>query len=156
VALPDLAYRLIGWFSTTRVDRAVHPVLYRLARGRGVTRHVLGAEMLLLTTTGRRTGRARTVALFAFPGSGGWIVIASRGGSKVLPAWYRNLESNPAASVQLGGETHAVRARDLDGAAYEAAFEQAAAAYPGYRIYRRESPIHIPIVLLEPVADGPP
>jgi deazaflavin-dependent oxidoreductase (nitroreductase family) len=156
VALPDLAYRLIGWFSTTRFDRALHPLLYRLARGRGVTGRVLGSEMLLLTTTGRRTGRSRTVALFAFRREGGWVVIASRGGSKVLPAWYRNLDAERAASVQVGGRTHAVRARDLDGEDYEVAFEHAAAAYPGYRLYRRESPIHIPIVLLEPAEGGVP
>ena len=164
MALPDLAYRLIGRFSVTRFDRFLHPLLYRLAGGRGITGRALGAEMLLLTTRGRRSGELRTVALFAFPRDGSWVVIGSRGGSKTLPAWYRNLEAERSASIQFGGRTLAVRARDLAGDEYEAAFEQAATAYPGYRLYRRRSPIHIPIVLLEPdspavpapTADSPP
>lgn len=152
VRLPDLAYRLIGRFSVSRFDRFLHPRLYRRTGGRGITGRVLGTEMLLLTTRGRRSGSPRTVALFAFPRDGGWFVIGSRGGTREIPAWYRNLEADRRATIQVGGATEAVRARDLDGDAYEAAFEQAAAAYPGYRLYRRESPIHIPIVLLEPVA----
>jgi len=155
VGLPDLAYRLIGRFSVSRFDRFLHPLLYRLAGGRGITGHVLGSEMVLLTTRGRRSGSPRTVALFAFARDGGWVVIGSRGGTRAIPAWYRNLEAQPAATIQIGGRTIAVRARDLDGAAYEAAFEQAAAAYPGYRLYRRESPVPIPIVLLEAIAPLP-
>jgi F420H(2)-dependent quinone reductase len=151
VALPDLAYRLIGRFSVTRFDRILHPILYRLAGGRGVTGRVLGADMLLLTTIGRRSGHERTVALFGFRRGSGWVVIASRGGTRVLPAWYRNLAANRSVRVQVGGVSRAAVARDLEVDEYESAFEQAAAVYPGYRLYRRESPIHIPIVLLEPM-----
>jgi deazaflavin-dependent oxidoreductase (nitroreductase family) len=156
VRLPDLAYRLIGWFSVSRFDRFLHPLLYRRMGGRGVTGRVLGAEMLLLTTRGRRSGEPRTVALFAFPRDGGWVVIGSRGGTRRIPAWYRNLETQREASIQVRGETIPVRARDLEGDAYEAAFEQGATAYPGYRLYRRESPLHIPIVLLEPASRPAP
>ena len=150
MALPDVAYRLIGWFSTTRFDRVLHPLLYRRFGARGVLGSVLGSEMILLTTSGRRTGQARTVALFAFDDGTGWIVVGSRGGSKVLPAWYLNLAAQPAASIRVGHRDVAVRARELAGAEYEAAFERAAEAYPGYRVYRRASPIHIPILRLEP------
>jgi deazaflavin-dependent oxidoreductase (nitroreductase family) len=155
VPLPDIAYRLIGRFSVSRFDRFLHPLLYRRTSGRGITGRVLGAEMLLLTTHGRRTGEPRTVALFAFARDGGWVVIGSRGGTREIPAWYRNLEARREATIQVRGQTLEVRARDLEGVAYEAAFEQAAAAYPGYRLYRRESPLHIPIVLLEPAPRTP-
>lgn len=150
MALPDLAYRLIGWYSTTRLDRFLHPLLFRLAGGRGVTGRVLGTPQVLLTTTGRRTGRARTVALFAFPAEGGWLVIGSRGGSGRVPDWARNLQADPAAVIRTpAGETR-VRARELAGEEYEAAFERAAVAYPGYRLYRRNARHHIPIFRLEP------
>jgi F420H(2)-dependent quinone reductase len=150
MALPELAYRLIGRFSVTRFDRALHPWLYRRLGGRWITGRVLGSEMVLLTTTGRRTGQARTVALFAFDDGRGWIVVGSRGGSKELPAWYRNLAAQPDASIQVGHRDIAVRARELVADEYEAAFELAARAYPGYRVYRRASPIQIPILRLEP------
>ena len=151
--LPTVAYRLIGRFSTTRFDRWLHPLLYRLTRGRGIVGRALGADMLLLTTVGRRSGRLRTVALFAFPlgaSPGAWAVIGSRGGSREIPAWYRNLEASPEATIQVGASVTPVRAREAFGAEYEAIFEGAAAVYPGYRLYRAEAPHHVPIVVLEP------
>lgn len=150
MALPDLAYRAIGWFSTTRLDRSLHPFLYRQLRARGILGRVLGAEMVLLTTTGRRTGRPRTVALFAFRDAAGWIVVASRGGSRRLPAWYRNLADRPEGTIQVRERAAPVHARELAGGDYETAFEMAARTYPGYRLYRRESPFPIPILRLEP------
>ena len=154
MALPTFAYRLIGRFSVSRFDRRLHPFLYRLSGGRGILGRILGCEMLLLETVGRRTGERRTVALFAFrrpEPTGSWAVIGSRGGSRTIPAWYRNLAAEPAAVIQLHGRRIPVRAREVEaGAEYESIFEQAASAYPGYRLYRAESPSHIPIVVLEP------
>lgn len=151
--LPTIAYRLIGRFSTTRLDRWLHPLLYRATGGRGVIGHVLGSEMLLLTTIGRRSGRPRSVALFAYPVTdpvGSWAVIGSRGGSGRIPAWYRNLDARPEASIQVHGTLAPVRAREVHDAEYELLFERAASAYPGYRLYRAEARHHIPIVVLEP------
>lgn len=150
MALPDVAYRLIGWFSTTRFDRALHPLLYRRSGGRGVTGRVLGADNILLTTTGRTTGLPRTVALFAFDDGQGWIVIGSRGGSGRVPDWALNLQATSAATIQVGRRSAPARALELAGDAYEAAFERAATAYPGYRLYRRNARHHIPIFRLEP------
>ena len=150
MALPDVAYRLIGWFSTTRIDRALHPFLYRLTGGRGITSRVLGSDQVLLTTTGRRTGRPRTVALFAFGSEGGWIVVASRGGSGRVPHWAHNLLANPSATVRTPADAVEVVAHELSGDAHEAAFESAASTYPGYRLYRRNARHHIPVFRLEP------
>ena len=149
MALPDVAYRAIGWFSTTRFDRVLHPILYRRFGARGILGRVLGSDMLLLTTTGRRSGEPRTVALFTFPDGDAWIVVGSRGGSRRHPAWYRNLVARPEASVRVRDRDVPVLARELHGDEYEAAFETAARTYPGYRVYRRRSPIHIPILRLD-------
>jgi deazaflavin-dependent oxidoreductase (nitroreductase family) len=151
MALPDVAYRVIGWFSTTRFDRALHPFLYRRSGGRGITGRVLGTDNILLTTTGRTSGQPRTVALFAFDDGRGWVVIGSRGGSGRVPDWALNLRASPMASLQVGSRTAPARARELADDEYEAAFERAAATYPGYRLYRRNARHHIPIFRLEPV-----
>ena len=66
--LPTLAYRLIGRFSTSRLDRWLHPLLYRASGGRGIIGRVLGSEMLLLTTSGRRSGRPRSVVALRLSG----------------------------------------------------------------------------------------
>lgn len=147
--LPDSAYRAIGWFSSTRFDRVLHPILYRWSGGRGVLGRVLGCEMILLSTTGRRSGRTRTVALFAFAIPGGWAVIGSRGGSGRIPAWYRNLEARREATVQVRDCAVPVVSRDADGEEYEHLFELASGSYPGYRLYRAAAAYRIPIVALE-------
>ncbi len=152
--LPAVAYRLIGRFSVTRFDRALHPLLYRRVAGRGILGHFLGCEMVLLTTTGRRTGARRTVALFAFPVAeppGSWTVVASRGGSGRIPAWFLNLEAMPDATLRVHDQLVAVRARQASVDEYELLFERAARAYPGYRVYRAEAVHPIPIVVLEPL-----
>ena len=150
--LPDVAYRAIGWFSTTRLDRFLHPLLYRATGGRGPTSHVLGSDQILLTAKGRRSGADRTVALFAFQADGGWIVVGSRGGSGRVPDWAHNLLADPRAVVRTPAGERPVTARELTGDAYEAAFELAATSYPGYRLYRRNARHHIPIFRLEPIA----
>jgi len=151
--LPTVAYRLIGRFSVTWLIRVLHPILYRWTGGRGILGRVLGSEMLVLTTTGRRSGRARRVALFCFAVGaplGSWAVIGSRGGSRRLPAWYHNLQADPRASVQVRGQRLPVQPREVFGDEYEAIFGLAAAVYPGYRLYRAEATHHIPILVLEP------
>ncbi len=151
--LPDFAYRLIGRFSVTRLDRILHPLLYRWSGGRGLLGRVLGCETILVTTRGRRSGHPRTVALFGFPIDRGWAVIASRGGSGEIPAWYRNIEADRGdVTVQVRAQSVEVVARDTDGEEYERLFAMAARTYPGYRVYRARAPYRIPVVALERAA----
>jgi deazaflavin-dependent oxidoreductase (nitroreductase family) len=159
MALPSFAYRLIGWFSTTRFNRILHPILYRIGGGRGILGRSPGVETIVVNLRGRRSGEPRPVALYAFPvgaevGSpdGSLAVVASRGGSGRIPGWYHNLMAGSPVEVSARGRRYDVRARELFGEAYELAFERAAAGYPGYRLYRRQASYHIPIVALEPVA----
>lgn len=150
MALSDTAYRLIGWFSTTRADRTLHPFLYRQLGGRWFTGHVLGADNVLLTTTGRHSGQPRTVALFGFEVDGRWVVVGSRGGSGRTPGWAYNLRDTQRATLQVRQRAAAVVAVELAGDEYESAFEHAATVYPGYRLYRKRARHHIPIFRLDP------
>src|SRR4051812_34950898 len=86
-------------------------VAYRLSAGRVAGRVPSGAPICLLTTTGRRSGRARTVPLLYVRDGAALVVVASRGGMTSHPAWYLNLCDDPDATVQLGATTLAVRAR---------------------------------------------
>ena len=106
--------------------------------------------MILVTTTGRKTSEPRTVALFAFPNDGGWIVVGSRGGSGRVPDWAHNLQADPRATLRLPAREAPALAHELAGDEYEAAFELAAASYPGYRLYRRNARHHIPLFRLDP------
>ncbi len=84
-----------------RVLSWTHLATYRLTRGRLTTRLGLpGAEMILLTSTGRKTGKPRTVPLLSVRHGDDWLVIASNAGLDRSPGWWFNLRANPAATVR--------------------------------------------------------
>jgi deazaflavin-dependent oxidoreductase (nitroreductase family) len=101
---------------------ATHVALYHATNGR-IGGSMLGGRVLLLTTTGNKTGKTRTVPVMYFDLDGTTHVVASMGGSPTDPAWYKNLKSNPTATIQIGGTKRTVRAETLTGAARERAWE---------------------------------
>lgn len=111
--------------------------------------------MLLLTATGRTTGRRRTTPLLYAPVGGGYVVIASKGGARRDPQWYRNLLAHPSAEVRVGGATVPVRARTTEGEERERYWRALTALYAGYDRYQAKTSRRIPVVLLERVSrDG--
>jgi deazaflavin-dependent oxidoreductase (nitroreductase family) len=121
--------------------------LYRRSGGR-IGGRVRGASVLLLTTTGRRSGRPWTVPVM-YQGEGdGWVVIASNGGSDRHPAWWLNLRARPEGTVQVGAETFPVAATRVSGAERERLWRKMADAYPGYDAYLKKTDRKMPVVLL--------
>ena len=132
----------------------VHRLIYRLSGGRVGTR--LGAmRVLLLTTTGRRSGRAHDVALNYFEDAGRPVVIASNAGDDRHPAWYLNLRAHPEAEIRVGTRTQPVRARLPEGSERERLWRRLVALDPSYEVYERRTSRPIPVVVLDP-ADGAP
>lgn len=126
-------------------------VAYRLSGGR-VAGHVpSGAPICLLTTTGRRSGRRRTVPLLYVPDGDNLVVVASRGGMGSHPAWYLNLLAAPSASVQLGSATKRMRARDATEEERRRLWPTLTAAYPHFDAYQVRTSRHIPVVILSPI-----
>jgi deazaflavin-dependent oxidoreductase (nitroreductase family) len=128
----------------TRVHRAV----YRLSGGR-IGGRLAGIRVLLLTTRGRRSGRERVAPLLYVETEKGFVVVASNAGDERDPAWWKNLEAHPEASVQVGGEHRAVRARRAGPAEEAELWPLLVAAYGPYQRYRERAGRPIPIVLLE-------
>ncbi len=136
---------------TVRAVSALHRVLYRATGGRlGKWLPGVDAPMLLLTTTGRRTGQRRTVPLLYLERDGGWLVIASFGGRDYHPAWYRNLVEEPACEVQIDGTRHRATAAVLAPERRAELWPEVVAAYPGYADYQARTDREIPLVLLTP------
>jgi F420H(2)-dependent quinone reductase len=131
-----------------RVMWRLHRLWYRASGGR-VGSRVAGLPVLRLTTTGRTSGKARSVMLTYLEDPRGYIVIASNAGDRRDPAWWRNLQADPAASVRTGRQTHAVRMRQLDGDEREQAWLRAVAAFDGYARYAASTPRTIPVALLD-------
>jgi deazaflavin-dependent oxidoreductase (nitroreductase family) len=116
-----------------------------------------GGRLLLLTTTGARTGGRHTTPLGYLPdGDGRVLVIASAGGAPKDPAWFHNLVANPRVTVESGDFTYEADAVVLAGAERDAAFARAAGADPGWARYEAESGRTLPVVALVPVLAGPP
>jgi len=126
-------------------------VAYRLSGGR-VAGHVpSGAPICLLTTTGRRSGRPRTVPLLYIPDGDDFVVVASRGGMGSHPAWYLNLLADPDASVLVGSATRRVHARDATEDERRRLWPALTAAYVHFDAYQLRTPRRIPVVILSPV-----
>jgi deazaflavin-dependent oxidoreductase (nitroreductase family) len=110
-----------------------------------------GATTLLLTTTGRTSGEARTVPLIFERDGDRCIVVASMGGAPMHPQWYRNLEVNPDVEVQIKGERFAARARTAQGEERDGYWALAAEQWPNYNVYAERTTRVIPVVVLDRV-----
>ena len=108
-----------------------------------------GAPLLLLTTTGARTGQPRVAPLTYTTDNGRWVVIASKGGAPTHPDWFYNLRANPEVTVEVGTESFPARATIAKGAERQRLFDQMAAQMPNFGEYQRNTPRQIPVVVLE-------
>jgi deazaflavin-dependent oxidoreductase (nitroreductase family) len=128
---------------------ALHRALYRASGGR-IGSHIWGLPIVLLTTTGRQSGRPRTVPLCALQQDESYVVIASYGGLDRSPAWWLNLQHDPRATVQLRGATRSVVAREAQAGERDRLWAEITRIAPGYLGYERRTTRRIPVVLLEP------
>lgn len=113
------------------------------------------ARLLLLTTTGARSGKPYTTPLAYLPdGVERMLVIASAGGAPNNPAWYHNLKANPRATVETGVLSFDVEAEVLEGTERDAAFARAVEGDPGWAEYQAKTTRTIPVVALR--VTGPP
>ncbi|MGX1491120.1 MULTISPECIES: nitroreductase/quinone reductase family protein [Streptomyces] len=116
-----------------------------------------GGRLLLLTTTGARTGRPHTTPVAYLPDGGERVlVIASAAGSPKHPAWFHNLVAHPEVTVEAGAFTYPARAVVLEGEERDRAFARAVEAEPGWAAYQERTERVIPVVALYEIAQGPP
>jgi deazaflavin-dependent oxidoreductase (nitroreductase family) len=145
---PNLLQRGIQWLAGTAPvawvsQRALHHVdrvLFRLSDGRTTLSTLLaGVPVVLVTTTGRRSGLERTTPLLGIPVGEHVALVGSNFGQSPTPAWVHNLEADPSARVEYRGTTVDVVARAATDDEADLAFERAAAVYPGYASYRERA-----------------
>jgi len=128
----------------------VHQVVYDRSGGR-IGASLAGRPMLLLRTTGARTGQARTAALLFVRDGEDYAVIASKGGDDRHPGWYHNLIADPDVEIQVGTDTVPVRARVAQGDERDRLWAAADAVNKGqYTTYQSRTDREIPVVVLAP------
>jgi deazaflavin-dependent oxidoreductase (nitroreductase family) len=126
----------------------LHTKLYKALGGRFVGSVGLGRKVLLLTTTGRKSGLERTTPLVYMPDGDDVIVYPSNGGKESEPAWWLNLQTNPTATIQLGATVRQVQARPASPDQHAALWPQAAQYNPHWRTYAQTVTRQIPLVIL--------
>lgn len=109
-----------------------------------------GAPLLLLHTTGAKSGRERVNPVMYLALDHGYAVFASKGGAPVNPDWFYNLLANPRVRAEIGTETVELTARVADGQSRERIWTTQKSAYPGFADYERKTTRQIPVVILEP------
>lgn len=120
----------------------------RANAGRATSGPFGGRDLLILTTTGAKSGEPRENPL-AFTRSGDdYVVIASKGGAPSHPAWYHNLLRHPDVVLEVGGERFPARARVAHGEERDRLYAAQAALMPGFAEYQQKTSRRIPVVVL--------
>ena len=108
-----------------------------------------GRPVLLLTTTGAKSGQPRLAPVVYSREGDLYVIVASKGGAPTHPGWYHNLLANPVVTVEVGGETFEARARVTESAERDRLFAQRVAQSPGFGEYQKKTTRVIPVAVLE-------
>ena len=149
--LPSWLYIAGGYVVTNHQVARFHRWLIERTGGQGLVGHPLGLEMIVVTTTGRRTGEKRTIPLGAVRDGDRWLVVGSNAGRDRPPAWALNMGANPGVAVAVeGGGPRAYLARQAKGDEGKRLWDQVTAVYPGFADYQARTDRVIPLFVLEP------
>ena len=149
--LPGWVYVAFAYVVTNHRVARVHRWLLERTGGRRLTGRALGLDMIVVTTTGRRTGTPRTVPLGAVRDGDRWLVVGSNAGRDEAPAWALNMEAIPAVGVAVDGREPApYLARRAAGEEHDRLWRLVLGRYPGYADYQARTVRQIPLFVLEP------
>ena len=132
------------WKMWTRL----HVFFYRLTGGR-FGGEMRGLKVLLLTTTGRKSGKRRTTPLGYFEHEGGYVIIASNGGLPSNPAWFYNLKANPRVDLQVKDQQLTALAKQIPSEEHADLWKKLISLAPVYDVYTKRTTREIPLVLLK-------
>ena len=108
-----------------------------------------GVPILLLTSTGRKSGEPRTIPIIFTPYKDSFVIIASKGGSPEHPKWYLNIQDNPNVTVQVKAEVFKAAARTAQSPEREVIWSEALKSWPNFDVYQSRTTRQIPVVVIE-------
>ena len=127
-----------------------HALIFSSTGGRA-GRVFRGSPVLLLVTTGRRTGKRRTTPLMYLRDGEDFVVVASNGGAPKHPAWFLNLRTNPEVTVEVGGRKLRVRTQEAGPEEKVRLWPELVAMYPNFLEYQKKTERELPVIVLRPV-----
>ena len=134
-----LSMTAVGGWITKVISAQIDPFLFRLSGGRFTSIGPVVIPQLLLTTTGRKSGRPRNAQLVYTDVDGIAHIVASNFGGEHHPAWSYNLDANPSASMQLRGEKQEVTAEQLSEKQKNAIWDRLVDNIPNYAVYKERT-----------------
>jgi deazaflavin-dependent oxidoreductase (nitroreductase family) len=151
LARRSAATRPVAWVYA-RIQPPIDRFVYRLTRGRTtLSATIAGLPIVMLTTTGARSGEPRTQPVLGLPDGDDVVVIASNYGRPRHPSWYHNLRADPSARVTIAGRGYDATASELAEPERDRYYERAVEIYPGFRHYERwAAPRRIRVLRLSP------
>lgn len=109
-----------------------------------------GRPMLLLTTTGRKSGKAHIIPISYFPDNGRFVIVASNWGAHNHPQWWLNLQAHPQTQIQVRKKTLTVTATEATGEEYQRLWSLITTKYANFLDYQKGTSRRIPVVILTP------
>jgi F420H(2)-dependent quinone reductase len=132
-----------------RVFIGTHRRIVAVSGGRLLGR-MGGHPLLILTTTGQRTGKPHSTPVIGIRSGKNWLAVASNGGAATQPLWVRNIAANPEVTVRLGKRTEAFTARILADEERSDWWPKLVQAYPTYATMQAKTDRELPVILLTP------
>jgi deazaflavin-dependent oxidoreductase (nitroreductase family) len=133
-----------------KIITGIHVFLYRTSGGK-IWGSMNGSPILMLTTTGRKTGKSRTTPVMYVHKDNEYLITASAAGADKNPAWYSNLQGKPEATIELNGKTIKVKAVVTSGDERDKLYENFKAMGDNFIQYEKKTTRKIPVVRLQPV-----
>ena len=121
----------------------------RANAGRASSGPMVGRPLMILTTTGARSGKERTAIITDTRDGDRYVIVASKSGAPTNPEWYYNLLANPEATAEAGGETFRVRATEATGVERQRLYDQHALERAEFRDYPNMTTRVIPVLTLD-------
>jgi F420H(2)-dependent quinone reductase len=135
---------VVKWMS------AANTAVFRATGGRLGATFLRGAPVFLLITRGRKSGEPRTAPLLYLQEGSDYVIVASKGGMSHHPLWFKNLEANPDAEIEIGTRRIKVRARTAGAEEKARLWPKLVQMYPDYADYQARTERDIPVVVLSP------
>ena len=138
------------WGTALRTTTRLHRIVDRLTRGRVWRRFPGGAQVVWITTLGRRSGEWRRTPLLAAPmGSNQWVITGSNAGQEKVPAWVHNLRAHAQGQFELDGETSPATFTELSGTERDEAYARLVQIWKAYAMYEANAGRLIPVFRID-------
>lgn len=125
--------------------------VYRLSKGRWMNTFPGGFPICLVTTTGAKSGKPRSIALIHLPLGDKKLMVASQGGADTHPTWYYNVKAHPEVEIHFGAERHRYRTRQVSDDEKRELWPHLLSLYPAFDEYQARTDRNIPVFVCEPV-----